>query len=264
MRDAFFNMAIDEAILTARIQERVPNTLRFFTWNPSAVSIGRFQNASAEVHLENCKKYGVDVVRRITGGGAVYHDQEDEITYSVVVTQKDLRSGDVFQAYQKICQGLIEAAKILGVNADFNPGDPKQCPNVTANDRKISGSAQSLKRGVLLQHGTLLLNVDLEKMFTFLKVPWAKTRAAVVSVAQRKITSVSHETHSRASIDEAFRALVTGFEEALDIHLETGELTGIELRIAERLRSEKFSADSWNLRGRMPPQTRHVPASGSC
>lgn len=248
-RDAFSNMAVDEAMLMARIQGRVPNTLRFFRWNPSAVSIGRFQNVSTEVHLENCTRYGVDVVRRITGGGAVYHDQEGEITYSVVVTEKDLGSVDVFQAYRKICQGLIEAAKILGVDADFNLGDPKQCPNVTANDRKISGSAQFHKKGVLLQHGTLLLNVNLEKMFTFLRVPWAKTRASVVKVAQRKITSVSHETRSKASTDEAYRALAMGFEEALEIQLEEEELTRHELEIAERLRREKFATDDWALKG---------------
>ncbi|MGB9779129.1 MAG: lipoate--protein ligase family protein, partial [Candidatus Bathyarchaeales archaeon] len=77
--NAYTNMAIDEAILTARIHNLIPNTIRFYRWKPSAVSIGKFQNIQNEVNIENCKKYGVDVVRRITGGGTVYHDAEGEI-----------------------------------------------------------------------------------------------------------------------------------------------------------------------------------------
>jgi lipoate-protein ligase A len=87
--NAYMNMAIDEAILDARINGIVPNTVRFYRWNPSAVSIGKFQNIENEVYLENCLKHGVDVVRRITGGGTVYHDVEGEITYSVVASKDD-------------------------------------------------------------------------------------------------------------------------------------------------------------------------------
>lgn len=248
-KDAFTNMAIDEAILTARIQGRVPNTLRFFMWRPSAVSIGRFQDASNAVYLENCRKHGVDVVRRISGGGAVYHDQQDEITYSVIVSEKALGSVDVFQAYRIICTGLIEGVKILGVNADFNPGDPRKCPNITISNRKISGSAQSRKRGVLLQHGTLLIDVDLEKMFTYLRVALAKTSMDVMNIAKSKITSVTNETMSGVSIEEAYEALVMGFKRALKIQVEEEELTSYELSLANTLRKEKFATDDWNLRG---------------
>jgi len=80
--DAFTNMAVDEAVMKARIENRVPNTLRLYQWEPSAVSIGRFQTLNNEIHVDNCKKHGVDIVRRITGGGAVYHDQNRELTYS--------------------------------------------------------------------------------------------------------------------------------------------------------------------------------------
>lgn len=175
VNDAFTNMAVDEAIMTARIEERVPNTLRFYRWKPSAVSIGRFQDVFNEVHVENCKGHGVDIVRRITGGGTVYHDFEGEITYSVVVKEEDLGTQDMVVAYNTICNGLIEAAKILGINANFDLGYPRNCPNIAIDGKKISGSAQFHKGGVLLQHGTLLLDVDLTKMFTFLRVPWAKT-----------------------------------------------------------------------------------------
>jgi len=248
--DGFTNMAIDEAILTARIAGLAPNTLRFYRWKPSAVSIGRFQHVLNEVNIENCSKHGVDIVRRITGGGAVYHDYDGEITYSVIVDEKDLGSADVVSAYHIICEGLIEAAKILGVRANFNPGEPKQCPNLTIHRRKVSGSAQHRKRGVLLQHGTFLVNVDLEKMFTFLKIPWAQTLVDVINIAQKRLTSIQQELGSSVSMEQAYQALVKGFQKALKTQLMEGELTSYERNLAKSLGKEKFSTDDWNLRGK--------------
>jgi len=248
--NAFTNMAVDEAILRARIAQKVPNTLRFYRWQPSAVSIGRFQDLLKEVNVENCRKYGVDLVRRISGGGSVYHDYEGEITYSVIVSKSDLESPDVFHAYKLVCNGLIEAMKILGIHADFDQGNLKHCPNVLVNRRKISGSSQSHKRGVLLQHGTFLIDVDLEKMFTFLKVPWAKTCMEVIPVAERKITTVKRELEANISMQEAYEALVKGFRRALEIKLVEGKLTNHEKNLSEKLCAEKFSTDDWNLRGK--------------
>jgi lipoate-protein ligase A len=248
--NAFMNMAVDEAILQARIAAKVPNTLRFFRWHPSAVSIGRFQKVEKEVLVENCKKNGVAVVRRISGGGAVYHDYDREITYGVTIATEDLGTGDIFAAYNLICNGLIEAIRTLGIRADFNPGDPKNCPNVSVNGRKISGSAQSHKSGVLLQHGTLLIGVDLKKMFTFLNVPWARTCMEVVNVAEKRITSVTQELGSGISMKEAYEALVKGFGKSLEISLKKGKLTSYEQKLAEKLCKEKYSTDEWNFNGK--------------
>ncbi len=248
--NAFVNMAIDEAILRARICERAPNTLRLFRWHPSAVSIGRFQSITDEVNLENCRLHGVDVVRRISGGGAVYHDSDAEMTYSVVVKRGDLGTNDVAEAYGRICDGLIEAAHILGVNAEYNKGNVKQCPNIIVEGRKISGSAQAQKKGVILQHGTFLINVDLKKMFTFLKTPWKDACLDVVSIAERKITSVADELDDQVSDDQVFHALSKGFEKALGIDLMEGSLTDYELNLAEELKTEKFSTHKWTFEGK--------------
>ena len=247
-RNAFMNMAIDEAILKARIAGIVPNTLRFYRWKPSAVSIGQFQRVSEEVHVENCRSLGVDIVRRITGGGAVYHDYEGEITYSVVVSEKDVGSKDVLSAYNMICGGLIAAAKILGVTADFNPGNPEQCPNITIDQRKFSGSAQLHRKGVLLQHGTFLVQTDLKKMFTFLKVPWAKSLDDVLRVAQKKLTSIERELQSSTSNEEAHEALTRGFQKALNTELVEGDLTDHEEGVAEELRKGRYATDNWNFK----------------
>ena len=249
IHNAFANMAIDEAILRARIESVVPNTLRFYCWKPSAVSIGRFQNMNIEVQLDNCKRYGVNVVRRITGGGTVYHDAEHEITYSVVANKKDLEAPDITAVYAKIYAWLAEAAKVLGLKADFSKGNVKSCPNLMVDGRKISGSSQSHKKQVVLQHGTLLVDVDLEKMFTFLRVPWARTCLEIVNVAKRRITSIRNELGRDISIAEVEEALVTGFQKALNAKLVEGELTSYEKKLAGKLCREKYAADEWNFHG---------------
>ncbi|MEM0358184.1 MAG: lipoate--protein ligase family protein [Candidatus Bathyarchaeia archaeon] len=248
--NAYMNMAIDEAILNARIKGLVPNTLRFYRWNPSAVSIGKFQNIGNEVRLENCLKHGVDVVRRITGGGTVYHDAEGEITYSVVADKASLNAEDITEVYARIYAGIVEALKILGLKADFNEGNPRACPNLTVNGKKISGSAQCHKSSVVLQHGTLLVDVDLEKMFTFLKVPWAKTCMEVVCIARNKITSIKAELGRDVSLETVQQALIKGFQKTLGTRLEPTDLTPYEREFAEKLCREKYATANWNMYGK--------------
>jgi lipoate-protein ligase A len=248
--NAYMNMAIDEAILEARIKGLAPNTLRFYRWNPSAISIGRFQKIEDEVYLENCRKHGVDVVRRITGGGTVYHDAEGEITYSVVASKEGLKAEGITGAYAKVYAGIVEALKILGLKADFNEGDARACPNLTINGRKISGSAQCHKSEVVLQHGTLLVDVDLEKMFTFLRVPWAKTCMEVVGIAKDKITSLKRELGKEISHAMVLNALTEGFQKALGTRLENGDLTSYEKKLAEKLYTEKYATTDWNMHGK--------------
>lgn len=248
--DAFMNMAIDEAVLTAKIDNRVPNTLRLYCWKPSAVSIGKFQVIENEVQVDNCKKLGVDVVRRITGGGTVYHDAENEITYSVVADKASLETQDIAAVYAKIYAGLVETLRILGITADFNEGNARTCPNLTVRGRKISGSAQCHKSGVVLQHGTLLFDVNLKRMFTLLRVPWAKTCMEVVNVAKDKITSINDELGRAASMEKVSQAWIEGFQKGLNMKLAAGELTSYERELAQRLCTKKYGTDNWNTQGK--------------
>ncbi|MEM3705893.1 MAG: biotin/lipoate A/B protein ligase family protein [Candidatus Bathyarchaeia archaeon] len=248
--NAFANMAIDEAILNARTKRLVPNTIRFYKWRPSAVSIGKFQKIENEVHLESCRKHGVDIVRRITGGGTVYHDAEGEITYSIIASKEDIGAKDISKVYTTIYGGIVKALKILGLKADFNEGDTRTCPNLTIAGRKISGSAQCHKAGTVLQHGTILLDVNLEKMFTFLKVPWANTCMEVVGIAKNKLTSIKAELGETISPEKVHKALVEGFQEALKIQLIEEELTLYEKELAEKLCREKYATDKWNFYGK--------------
>jgi lipoate-protein ligase A len=248
--NAFMNMAIDEAILTARTINRVPNTLRLYRWKPSAVSVGKNQNPENEVQLHNCRKLGVDVVRRISGGGTVYHDERDEVTYSLVAKTSDFGVKDIAAVYAKVYDGILDALRLVGITADFNEGDAKNCPNLRVKGRKISGSSQANKRDTVLQHGTLLLDLDLEKMFTVLRVPWAKTCMEVVNVARNKHTSIKDELGHVVSAETAANALAVGFKNALRVPMVEGELTAFEVDLAQKLSREKYATDDWNLRGK--------------
>lgn len=248
--NAYMNMAVDEAVLKARIKGMAPNTVRFYRWNPSAVSIGKFQIAEKEVYLESCKKYGLDVVRRITGGGAVYLDADGEITYSVTASKDDLKVKDATEAYAKIYAGIVQALKILGLEADFNDGAERASPNLTINGRKISGSAQCHKAGIVIQHGTLLLDTSLEKMFTFLRVQWAKTPMEAVNIAKSKITSIKAELGKEISLNTVHQALVEGFQTAFKTQFKREDLTLYEKELAEKLYKEKYLTSNWNLNGK--------------
>jgi len=247
--NAFMNMAIDEAILTARTIGKAPNTLRLYMWNPAAVSIGKNQQLENEVHLDNCRKLGVNVVRRISGGGTVFHDSRGEVTYGLIAKTSDINAKDNLAVYDKVNSGIKDALRILGITADFNEGDEKNCPNLTVKGKKISGSAQIRKRDTILQHGTLLLDVDLEKMFTVIRVPWAKTCMEVVNVAKNRITSVKNELGHTVSAETAANALAVGFKNALTLQPADGELTNYEQELVQKLYKEKYATDHWNLHG---------------
>ncbi len=244
--NAFMNMAIDEAILTARIAGQVPNTLRFYRWQPSAVSVGKNQNPENEIYIDICKQLGVDVVRRISGGGTVYHDFEGEITYGVTAQTADFGIGDITSVYFKIYEAITDALRLLGVPTDFSSGDAKNCPNLTVNCKKISGSSQIITRGVVLQHGTILRAVDLPKMFKLLKLKNA-TCSEAADIAKRKITSIEDELGHRVMPETIANALAQGFKAILKIQLEEGELTPTELETANKLYKEKYLTKEWNV-----------------
>jgi len=250
-RSAAWNMAVDEAILQARIAEKIPNTLRLYRWNPSAVSIGRNEIIEDRVYLQTAQQFGIDVVRRCSGGGTVYHDCEGEVTYSVVAKTSDLGNiNDVSSVYFKIYEAIVDALRLLGVSADFNNGNAKLCPNLTVGGKKISGSSQTLSRGYVLQHGTLLQNVNLDKMFQLLKLKdLSCTQAA--DLGRQKITSIKNELQHPISSDTVSNALKQGFKAILKIQLQEAPLTSFEEALVDKLYKEKYSTNKWNLNGKL-------------
>jgi lipoate-protein ligase A len=240
--DAFTSMAIDEALLRLNAGDKSPNTIRFWRWLPSTVSIGCFQSVEREVDLDAANKHGVDVVRRITGGGAVFHDYDGELTYSVVCKQGDVPS-DIIESYRLICGGLVRGFERLGLRAEFKPVN-----DVQVNGKKISGSAQTRRWGSVLQHGTILISPDVRLMFELLKVSPEKISDKFIASVYERVTTVERELGRKPTFEGVRAAMVEGFADALDADLVEGELAQEELKLAEQI-GPKYASKEW-LRGR--------------
>ncbi len=237
---AAMNMAIDEAVMLSGAP-----TLRFYSWTPVAVTIGYFQGIEQEVDLEACARHGVDVVRRLTGGGAVYHDKE--LTYSLIIPEDVKGSGavsrNILESYAQICGFVVDGLRKLGLPAEFKPIN-----DIIVNGRKISGNAQTRRGGVVLQHGTIILDVDVDKMFSVLRVPDEKIREKMISSAKERVTSVGKELGREVGFKEAEKALIEAFEESglCGRGLKMGNLSGTELSDAREL-EKKYAGREWNF-----------------
>jgi lipoate-protein ligase A len=236
--DASLSMAIDEALLKLNSEGKSPNTVRFWRWLPSTVSIGCFQSAGLEVDFGAARRHGIDVVRRITGGGAVFHDQEGELTYSVVCGQECMPD-DIIESYELICGGIIGGFRRLGLQAEF-----KAINDVQVDGKKISGSAQTRRWGSVLQHGTVLVDPDVRLMFELLKVSPEKISDKFISSVYERVTTVVLELGRKPGFEEVRVAMRDGFADALGVKLVEGELTQEELELAGMLKP-KYASEKW-------------------
>jgi lipoate---protein ligase len=236
------NMGMDEAVLDSVSTGEAPPTLRLYRWSPPCVTVGYFQGLEAEVDLEACRGRGVDAVRRLTGGGAVFHDAE--ITYSLVLPlAHELAPDDILESYRLICAGLIRGLAILGLESFFEPIN-----DIAAGGKKVSGNAQTRRHGCLLQHGTVLLDLDPELMFSLLKVPAEKLKGRLIEEVRSRVTSLRTLLGREVSYEEAASALRRGFAEAWGAELVQGAFSEAEAAQARLFAAERFSRPEWNGR----------------
>lgn len=244
LHNAFYNMALDEAIAVARSRNLVPNTFRFFRWKPSAVSIGYFQSMEEEVDTDACDDRGLDYVRRRTGGGAVYHDQDGELTYSLIIDEHHrLICRDFQRTYETLCSGLVLGLRLLGIPAEFKPIN-----DIVVEGKKISGNAQTRGMNVVHQHGTILREVDPRTMFTVLKVPTEKIRDKMIKFASERVTSINGFLKSPISFEELKEALKKGFSEAFKVEFVPQKISKFESKLAAKLNKEKYGTKEWNFK----------------
>jgi lipoate-protein ligase A len=241
--DAYTNMATDEALarlVGAGVSE---NTIRLYTWKPSAVSIGYFQILEEEVDVEACRSLGFDIVRRMTGGGAVYHDTNGEITYSLVARQGHPSiPSDIADSYATICGGIVAALNDLGVNAGFKPIN-----DIVVGDKKISGNAQTRRFGAIVQHGTVLMDADVRTMFKVLKVGLDKISDKAIKSAEERVTTIRRELGSETGFERVAEALKGGFSKTLNIELVEGRLNEEERKLRNQLREQKYATRRWTF-----------------
>ncbi len=242
---AIFNMGLDEALLRSVAQGESHPTLRFYGWSPPAVSVGYFQGLHEEIDTDACAAQGVDVVRRITGGGAVFHHYE--VTYSIVLPlTHPLARENILESYRLLLSGITEGLATLGIRSEFSPIN-----DISVSGRKISGNAQTRKQGCILQHGTILLDVEVDQMFGLLKVPQEKAKGKLIADIKSRVTSVRHclPEAGAKNFESLFSATVTalenGFATALDLDLQRSDPSPKELDVATDLANGKFASAAW-------------------
>lgn len=260
-----FNMALDEALLDWNSEGKIPPTIRFYGWNPPTLSIGYFQKVEREIDLEAVKKYGLGFVRRPTGGRGVLHDQE--LTYSVIVSEEHPEMPHtVTEAYRVISEGILQGFRKLGLDAYFavpktaeereglkNPRsavcfDAPSWYELVVEGRKVAGSAQTRQKGVILQHGSILLDIDEDKLFDLFKYPSERVRERMQRNFKNKAVAINALREKPVTIDEAKQAFKEGFEEGLNIVLEPYQLTDEELDYIHSIAEKRYKSDEWNFK----------------
>lgn len=252
-QDAALNMAIDEAVLLRHLAGQAPPTLRVFRWTQPSISLGRFQQVEREIHLERCERQGIALVRRPTGGRAVYH--REEFTYSFVSGKAYGIPAGIVAAYAYLAQGLIAALDQMGVHAELSEGRVSKQPSaacfasstqadLTSSGFKLIGSAQVWKDDALLQQGSLPMDDRSAEFYSLLRFPDEAARAKALA-RYREMTTPLHTFAPRVTWDEIAQAFRAGFSKALQVDFQPGELTGEEWALARQLAEEKYSKLSW-------------------
>ncbi len=245
----YLNMAIDEALLTSKLP-----VLRFYGWKPAGLSLGYFQDIK-DINIENCKKNNIGIVRRITGGKTVLHDKE--LTYSFIINEKSMPKS-IIESYKIISKSILLALKELGVNAliekKINKKNKKTaiCFNdpsyyeIIVNNKKIVGSAQTRKQGKLLQHGSMLIDIDIKKLISLFNL---EGKEKIIEKTKKRITSINNELNSKkVNYDNVAEAMKKGFEENFKIKFIKDKLRKEEIILADKLAKEKYSSKQWNLK----------------
>ena len=240
--DPYLNMALEEAIPTMVGRRIVPETVRLWR-NLRAVAIGRFQRVESEVDLEVCRRRCVDIVRRFTGGGAVYQDHGN-LNYAISLQgDNSLLRGDILEDFQSLSRGVISGLRRLGLNAEYGRKNL-----IHIGGLKLSGIAGSSSAESFFLHGTLLVSTDLSILSEVLRGPGSLTsgRQGVQSV-RSPVTSLRNALGGDICFEAVRKALLEGFEEAFQVNLVSNRPSREEEELARRLYETKYSKREWNL-----------------
>lgn len=262
---ASYNMALDEALLEWHSKGEIGPVLRFYEWAPATLSIGYFQNVSKEIDMEQVAKSGLGFVRRPTGGRGVLH--EHELTYSVIVTEDYPNMPEtVTEAYRVISGGLLEGFRNLGLDAYFSIPETEEqrqglkkpqsavcfdTPSwyeLVVEGKKVAGSAQTRQKGVILQHGAILLSLDEEKLVSLFKFKSEEQKERMRAGLSDKAVAIDRLMGRKVTASEGAEAFSKGFEKALNIKLEPYEFSEAQLQHVKEIEERKYGNDDWTFK----------------
>ena len=263
-KNPYYNMAMDEALLNFVSRGEIDPVIRFYTWNPATLSIGYFQRLQKEIDIDKVKEKGYGLVRRQTGGRGVLHDKE--LTYSVIVPESHPNMpSTVTEAYKIISQGLLEGFKNLGFETYFAIPRSKEerdklkqprssvcfdAPSwyeLVVEGRKIAGSAQTRQKGVILQHGSILQDIDIDDLFDMFKFKNERLKAKVKENFVQKAVAINDISNQHITLNEMENAFEAGFKKGLNIDFKPLELTEKQPEEVQEL-EDKYRSEAWMYR----------------
>lgn len=263
-QDPYYNMAMDEALLNFVSRGEIDPVIRFYTWNPATLSIGYFQRLQKEIDIEKVNEKGFGLVRRQTGGRGVLHDKE--LTYSVIVPESHPNMpSTITEAYRVISQGLLEGFKNLGFETYFAVPRSKEereklkqprssvcfdAPSwyeLVVEGRKIAGSAQTRQKGVILQHGSILQDIDIDELFDMFIFKNDRLKAKIKEAFVEKAVAINDISDTHITLSEMEKAFEEGFKTGLNIEFKPLELSEQQLAEVKEL-EEKYRSDDWMFR----------------
>ncbi len=270
--DAFFNMALDEALLFSCERLNSPPILRLYQWNPPGISLGYSQLVDRTVDVKKCRDQQIDVVRRITGGRAVLH--ENELTYSVCASIPDSPELGLstLQTYQKISLALLESLRFLGIEGEwvkpsretesfsFQSISAKPCfvstsrYEITVRGKKLIGSAQrrfssrsdQLTKESFIQHGSILIGKGWYNLAEFL--PEGNSKEMMRRSLEERSTNLEELLKRRVQLTEMISVLKAGFKTVFNARMEDSSISGEEQEVAENLKEKKYHSEEWSFR----------------
>lgn len=230
-------MALDQVLAEEVGAGRRKPTLRIWEWNSPAVVIGSFQSVKNEVDLENAAKYGFDVVRRISGGGAMFMEAGSVITYSIYAPSELVQGMSFADSYAFLDEWVILALRSLGIEATYQPLN-----DITSPTGKIGGAAQKrLGAGAVLHHVTMSYDMDGDRMVEVLRIGREKMSDKGTKSANKRVDPLRSQTGlTRAEIIDRMKGTFTSLYGSTE-----GEITADERAKAEQLVSEKFGTEEW-------------------
>ncbi len=248
--DCYSNMAIDEALLKEYdLVSGIP-ALRIYGWNPQALSIGYSQDPRKELDIDKCRAEGIDFVRRMTGGGVIFH--KNELTYSIVCKEEDLDfSAFSKEIYRTLCSFIVRAYQELGLKSEYALQETTKRPNgwfcftererydILVNKKKIGGNAQKRKRGTIFQHGSIPIQSDLAQALPLLLNP--------PIIDKIRVTSLSEALNRDISYNELKSLLIESFRLTFNVGISVYGLSKREKELSVRLLNEKYKKEEWNL-----------------
>lgn len=239
VRDGRLQIALDQALIDLHGAGRVPDTIRFLRFPPT-VLIGRHQALSHEVRRDFCEANGIGLVRRITGGGAIFLD-EGQVGWELVFRRSNLPLGDLGHYTQAICEavagGLSDA---FGIDARFRPRN-----DIEVGGRKLCGTGGFFDGDTLIYQGTVLVDMDGETMSRALNVPEAKLRRRALDSAAARVVTLKALLGEAPSVPAVQNAVVAGLCRHLGIVAVSGEVTSEELAAAEACHAEEIGTDAF-------------------